>query len=134
MSYECFEVDVNERIAHIKMSRPEKRNSMNPTFWDELPAIVRDIDHNVKARVIVLSSTGPHFTGGLDIQAFFAAAMQDAFNAFFQWYYDTALVFIRLTPGVAARCVTLAVPLGVLAGLVASWTLLRRDIVALLRR
>jgi putative ABC transport system permease protein len=64
----------------------------------------------------------------------FAAVMQDVFNAFFQWHYDTALIFIRLTPSVAAQCVALAVPLGVLAGLVASWTLLRRDIVALLRR
>ena len=64
----------------------------------------------------------------------FATVMQGAFNAFFQWYYDTALIFIRLTPGVAAVCVALAVPLGVLAGWVASFTLLRRDIVALLRR
>lgn len=64
----------------------------------------------------------------------FAIAMEDVFNAFFQWYYDTALVFVHVTPGIAARCVALAVPLGVLAGLVASWTLLRRDIVALLRR
>lgn len=64
----------------------------------------------------------------------FAAVMQDAFNAFFQWHYDTSLTFIRLTPGIAVRCVVLAVPLGVLAGLVASWTLLRREIVALLRR
>ena len=64
----------------------------------------------------------------------FSAAMQGAFNAFFQWHYDTALIFIRLTPGIAVKCVTLAVPLGVLAGLVASWTLLRRDIVALLKR
>ena len=58
--------------------------------------------------------------------------MDKAFNAFFQWHYDTALVFVRVTPRIAARCVALAVPLGVLAGLVASWTLLRRDIVALL--
>lgn len=64
----------------------------------------------------------------------FAAAMQDSFNSFFQWHYDTSLVFLRLTPGIAARCVAVAVPLGVLAGLVASWTLLRREIVALLRR
>jgi hypothetical protein len=64
----------------------------------------------------------------------FAIAMEDVFNAFFQWHYDTALVFVHVTPGIAARCVALAVPLGVLAGLVASWTLLRRDIVALLRR
>jgi len=64
----------------------------------------------------------------------FSIAMEDVFNAFFQWHYDTALVFVHVTPGIAGRCVALAVPLGVLAGLVASWTLLRRDIVALLRR
>jgi putative ABC transport system permease protein len=64
----------------------------------------------------------------------FAVAMEDVFNAFFQWHYDTALVFVRVTPGIAVRCVALAVPLGVLAGVVASWTLLRREIAALLRR
>ena len=64
----------------------------------------------------------------------FALATQGAVNRFFQWRYDTALVFVRVTLGIAWRCLLLAVPLGVLAGLVASWTLLRRDIVALLRR
>jgi len=72
MSYNCFDVAINDNIAHIKMIRPEKRNSMNPDFWDELPTIVRDIDENVKARVIVLSSTGPHFSSGLDISTFLA--------------------------------------------------------------
>lgn len=74
MSYQCFDVTVDGRVAHITMTRPEKRNSMNLAYWDELPAIVRDIDHNAKARVIVLSSTGPHFTSGLDVGEFFAAA------------------------------------------------------------
>jgi len=64
----------------------------------------------------------------------FAAATEGAVNRFFQWRYDSSLVFVRVTAGIAWRCVLLAVPLGVLAGLVASWTLLRRDIVALLRR
>jgi cell division protein FtsX len=63
-----------------------------------------------------------------------ALAVQGAFNRFFQWYYDTALVFVAIGPGTIARCLLLAVPLGVLAGLVASWTLLRREILALLRR
>jgi ABC-type lipoprotein release transport system permease subunit len=63
-----------------------------------------------------------------------AAALQGVFNAFFQWHYDTALVFVQVTPGIALRCVALAIPLGILAGLVASWTLLRRDILTLLRR
>jgi ABC-type lipoprotein release transport system permease subunit len=64
----------------------------------------------------------------------FALATQGAVNRFFQWRYDTTLVFVRVTAGIAWRCVVLAIPLGVLAGLVASWTLLRRDVVALLRR
>jgi enoyl-CoA hydratase len=72
MSYECFEVSIEDGIAHIVLSRPEKRNSMIPSFWEELPAIIRDIDDNARARVIVISSTGPHFSSGLDVNAFSA--------------------------------------------------------------
>ena len=64
----------------------------------------------------------------------FAAVTQGALNAFFQWRYDTTLVFVRVTPAIAARCVALALPLGVMAGLMASWTLLRRPVLDLLRR
>jgi enoyl-CoA hydratase len=70
MGYRCFEVTVEEKVAHVVLSRPEKRNSMIPEFWDELPEIVRDIDDNARARVIVISSTGPHFSSGLDVKAF----------------------------------------------------------------
>jgi enoyl-CoA hydratase len=70
MSHRCFDVSVKDRIAHIVMSRPEKRNSMIPEFWDELPRIVQEIDDEARARVIVISSTGPHFSSGLDVTAF----------------------------------------------------------------
>jgi enoyl-CoA hydratase len=70
MTYECFEVSLEDQVAHIVLSRPEKRNAMSPAFWDELPHIVRQIDDEAMARVIVVSSTGPHFSAGLDLQAF----------------------------------------------------------------
>ncbi len=70
MTYTCFDVSIEDKIAHIVLNRPEKRNSMIPEFWDELPQIVRDIDRNSRARVIVISSTGPHFSAGLDVSAF----------------------------------------------------------------
>ena len=63
-----------------------------------------------------------------------AVATQGLFNRFFQWRYDTALVFVRISPTVAWQCVALAVPLGVLASIAASWTLLRREILLLIRR
>lgn len=70
MSYKCFDVTIKNKIAHIVLNRPEKRNSMIPEFWDELPEIVRELDANAEARVIVLSSTGPHFTAGIDTAVF----------------------------------------------------------------
>ncbi|MFO7963030.1 MAG: crotonase/enoyl-CoA hydratase family protein [Desulfobacterales bacterium] len=70
MSYTCFDVGIENRIAHLVMNRPEKRNSMIPEFWDELPQIIQDIDRHSRARVIVISSTGPHFSAGLDLNAF----------------------------------------------------------------
>ncbi len=70
MTYQCFDLSIQDNIAHIKLNRPEKRNSMSPEFWQELPEIVRDIDQNARARVIVISSTGPHFSSGLDVSSF----------------------------------------------------------------
>jgi putative ABC transport system permease protein len=55
-------------------------------------------------------------------------------NAIFQARYDTALVFVRVTPSIARRAIVVAAPLGVIAGLGASWTLLRRDILSIIRR
>jgi enoyl-CoA hydratase len=66
----CFDVTLEDKIAHLVLKRPERRNSMIPEFWEELPRIVRDIDEHAKARVIVISSTGPHFSSGLDTTAF----------------------------------------------------------------
>lgn len=63
-----------------------------------------------------------------------AVATQGAVNRFFQWRYDTALVFVRVTRSIALQSVAVSVPLGIVAGLVGSWTLLRRDVAALLGR
>lgn len=70
MTYTCFTVDIADHIAHIRFNRPEKANSMIPEFWLELPAAVEDISNNARARVIVISSEGKHFTSGMDISVF----------------------------------------------------------------
>ena len=63
-----------------------------------------------------------------------AVAAQGLVNRFFQWRYDTTLVFVRVTRSIAWKAVGFAVPLGVVAGLAASWTLLRRSVISLVRR
>ena len=70
MSYTCFDVSVSDKIAHIQLKRPEALNSMNRDFWQELPEIVNTLDDTGEARAIVLSSTGKHFTAGMDLSVF----------------------------------------------------------------
>lgn len=70
MSYKCFNVEIAEGIAHIQLNRPDKFNTMIPEFWGELPKIVNEISDNASARVIVISSTGKHFSAGMDLSVF----------------------------------------------------------------
>ena len=70
MSYKSFNVSLNDQIAHVQFSRPEAMNSMNADFWHELPQCMRDLEASGEARVIVISSTGKHFSAGMDLGVF----------------------------------------------------------------
>jgi putative ABC transport system permease protein len=63
-----------------------------------------------------------------------AVGSERLINGFFQWRYDTALVYVRITRDVALQCVSIAVPLGAAATVLASWALLRRNALRLARR
>lgn len=77
MTYQCFNVEVASHVAHVTFCRPEKRNSMTAEFWNELPRLIDELDSSGDVRVIVLSSTGPHFTAGMDLSVF-ASSSKDA--------------------------------------------------------
>jgi ABC-type antimicrobial peptide transport system permease subunit len=72
--------------------------------------------------------------GGAVFGVTIALLAQRGVNLIFQARYDTTLVFVRVTPSIAFRSVAVALPVGVIAGAVASWTLLRRSAAALVRR
>lgn len=63
-----------------------------------------------------------------------ALGTQDLFNRFFQWRYDTSLVFVRITPAIVWQSVLMALPLGIAANVLASWALVRSDTLRLVRR
>lgn len=102
MSYKTLTLTITDKIAHIVLNRPQEFNTMNVDFWHELPRVIRDIDAQAAARAIVISSTGKHFTAGMDLSVFMNPAnlsfqgdparaaenlrrlvlqLQDAFNA-----------------------------------------------------
>lgn len=70
MSYQTLELKIENKIAHIQLSRPEKFNTMVMEFWQDMVDVFAEIDETPEARVVVISSTGKHFTAGLDLSAF----------------------------------------------------------------
>ena len=70
MAYECFDVEVKDKIGLVRMIRPQKSNSMIPAFWRELPEIVDRLSRSGEARVMVLSAEGRNFCSGMDLSVF----------------------------------------------------------------
>ncbi|MDY7105345.1 MAG: crotonase/enoyl-CoA hydratase family protein [Actinomycetota bacterium] len=70
MAHECFDVEVSDKVAHVRMIRPEKSNSMIPAFWRELPEIVDGLSDSGSVRAIVLSAEGRNYCSGMDLAVF----------------------------------------------------------------
>ena len=68
--YKCFQVDIENHIANLVLSRPNELNTMSRDFWVELGDVLEEINKNSEVRVVVMSSTGKHFCAGMDLNAF----------------------------------------------------------------
>ncbi|SFB79658.1 enoyl-CoA hydratase [Polaromonas sp. OV174] len=73
----CFQLSITDHIAHLVLSRPEAMNTMNPTFWRELDAVLTQIHQAGEARVLVISSSGKHFSAGMALETFAGAIAMD---------------------------------------------------------
>jgi enoyl-CoA hydratase len=68
--YTCFDIQLDDGVATVTLNRGEQLNTMVPAFWEELPTLVRELDATGGTRVIVLASTGRHFSAGMDLAVF----------------------------------------------------------------
>jgi ABC-type lipoprotein release transport system permease subunit len=113
-------------LALTIMLVDERRATVGVLRLIGLPA--RRILIQVLIEGLLIASAGALF--GLVL----AFASEGLINRFFQWRYDTALIFVKVTPRVAATCLAIAVPLGAAATVAASWALLQRSGLRLARR
>jgi enoyl-CoA hydratase len=72
MQYTMFDFSVTDHIASVTLNRPEQRNTMPLLFWPQLRHVFTAISERSDVRVVVLASTGKHFTAGLDLRDFAA--------------------------------------------------------------
>jgi methylglutaconyl-CoA hydratase len=55
-------------VATVTLARPEVRNAMNGTMWEELRAAFADIERDASVRVVVLTGDGTTFCAGGDLR------------------------------------------------------------------
>ena len=72
-----FTVEHDGPVATLTLSRPEKRNALSAPFWEQFPDAVEAIDAGGETRAIVIASTGPHFSAGIDLAAFSGVMGED---------------------------------------------------------
>jgi enoyl-CoA hydratase len=73
----CFELSIQDHIAHLVLSRPQSLNTLDLTFWRELDAVLHDLHQGNQARVLVMSSTGKHFSAGMSLDVFGSSVAMD---------------------------------------------------------
>jgi len=73
----CFSLTIENHIAHLVLNRPEAMNTMQPTFWRELDQVLTRLHGSGEARVLVISSTGKHFSAGMALETFGGAVQLD---------------------------------------------------------
>ncbi|XP_048355195.1 delta(3,5)-Delta(2,4)-dienoyl-CoA isomerase, mitochondrial [Sphaerodactylus townsendi] len=67
-SYETLKVErVREKVLHVEINRPEKRNAMNSAFWREMVECFNKISQDSECHAVVISGAGKMFTAGIDL-------------------------------------------------------------------
>ncbi len=118
----CFSLNwIDGHIAHLVLSRPEQLNTMHPTFWRELDELLTQLHREGRARALVISSTGKHFSAGMALETFAGAITLDDQSAagraaIFDLLTDMQATFTKIE---ALRCpVIFAIQGGCIGGAV----------------
>lgn len=72
MNESRVEIEHRGHVAVVTLSRPGKRNALDPASFDALDAAARELSADRELRAVVLAGAGKSFCAGLDLAAFAA--------------------------------------------------------------
>jgi 2-(1,2-epoxy-1,2-dihydrophenyl)acetyl-CoA isomerase len=97
-------------VVTLTLNRPEKKNAMNRTMFDELLAVFREIDQSADDRVLVITGAGEAFCSGADLSDRGSDTRHPL--ARLHWVADIALALHRIPKPVIAKVNGVAVGAG----------------------
>lgn len=106
---ETLQVERADGIVTITFDRPEKKNAINGTMWDELAAVATEVGRSSEDRCVVLTGAGGAFCSGADLSGDGAGedglhqlARMRRINAVIQAFHELPQPTIAKVTGVAA--------------------------------
>jgi len=70
MENDYFTLEHQSGVAHLRLARPERLNTLAPPFFGLLRDTVRALDAAGETRALLISSTGRHFCAGMALDVF----------------------------------------------------------------
>ncbi|MXV15530.1 enoyl-CoA hydratase/isomerase family protein [Hufsiella ginkgonis] len=64
---QLIKIDIQDKVAHLTLDRPEKRNALNPAMIAGLKNAFTMLESDDNIRVILLKATGTIFSAGADL-------------------------------------------------------------------
>src|ERR1700728_3810834 len=109
-----LDLQIDDAVATVTLSRPDRRNAMTPSMWRGLARIGEQIPEQV--RVVVIRGAGPSFCAGIDLRMFSAEGIPGeernprpsepgfhdsiaGFQAGYLWLRNPAIVSIAAVQG-----------------------------------
>ena len=108
---ETIEVARRGSIVTVTLNRPEKKNAVNDTMWDELLETFLEIRDNPDDRVLVITGAGRNFCSGADLSGADAGARPHQLTAM-RHVGDVALALHRMPKPTIAKVDGVAVGAG----------------------
>ena len=106
MKFKTIEFSFKDKIATIKLNRPEKRNSLNPEMISELTKVFQLLNKNKNIKLVVIEGNGKTFCAGMDLLSLkkirtnsFKENLQDAkklINLLSEIYQSPKLVIAKI--------------------------------------
>lgn len=63
-----YRVEKRPPVAWVRLNRPDRKNAMSPSAWEEAPAVFDQMDADPDIRAVVLAGEGSCFCAGIDLK------------------------------------------------------------------